>query len=61
MNLAVTACLSDANSQSHLEVENAVLREENQRLKNQLAWFKRQLFGKKSENASLKTHTKDHC
>ena len=33
----------------HLQLENGFLRQEVQRLKEQIEWFKRQFFGKKSE------------
>lgn len=36
-------------SRDEIIAKNAQLSEENSRLKNQLAWFKRQLFGQKSE------------
>ncbi|XOZ34856.1 IS66 family transposase [Halomonadaceae bacterium KBTZ08] len=46
-----TACTPDSNALSHsaLAEENALLREQVLRMQRQLDWFKKQLFGPKSE------------
>ena len=48
-NPAAHAPSQPESTPASAETEVALLREENQHLKDRVAWFERQLFGRKSE------------
>jgi len=52
---AATNTIIAAHQHAKLERENAALRAELEELKHQLAWFKRQLFGRKSEKRLIES------
>ena len=48
MKVTAQSSLSESSVES-VSAENALLREENQQLKDRIAWFERQVFDRKSE------------